>query len=397
VKTSDIHVTVVCPACGSGGSVANIAIRQAQELAKHFSKVTLISESFPNQVLNDLRIRNIKPKRFYWLKRFCHVPNEYAFDNAVLRALTDLHKNDKITLILFHGHSPATIAGVPMKQRHGIPYALVTHGDIFDRPAGTYDRLMTAFYKKMTPLAYRNADLIVALSPSMAECALRGGARKEAIVIIPNGIDPAEPGLGGEASNELKQLDHLSSILRLLYVGTFTVPKGVDVLIDACNMLKSEGIHFSLSLVGAGPLELQLRQKVETLNLQQEIRFIGKIGHNNLGEFYQNADLVCVPSINDPLPTVVLEALVRGTPVVASDVGGIPFMIKSGYNGVLVPSADPKALADAMRDIAIHRETLDKLASNVLDSVFPRFSWSFIGERLRDVIVDTVKSRAGVR
>lgn len=387
MKTSDIHVTVVCPACGSGGSVANVAIRQAQELAKHFSKVTLISESFPDQVPNGLSICSIKPKRFYWLKRFCHVPNEYAFDYAVLRVLTDLHKNDKIELILFHGHSPATIAGIPMKKRYGIPYALVTHGDIFDRPAGTYDRLLSAFYKKMTPPAYRNADLIVALSPHMAECAVRGGARKEAIAIVPNGIDPADIGLDGEASDMAKELNRRSSILRLLYVGIFTAPKGVDVLIDACSILKSAGIHFALSLVGAGPLELQLRQKVETLDLRREISFIGKIGRNNLGEFYQKADLVCVPSISDPLPTVVLEALASGTPVIGSDVGGIPFMVSSGYNGFLVVPGSPKPLADVLRDLARNRDALELLAAQTRSSVLPRFSWSAVGEHLRELII----------
>jgi glycosyltransferase involved in cell wall biosynthesis len=389
LKKSDTHVVVVCTACGHGGSVANVALKQARELAKYFSKVTLISESFPDKVPNGVRICNITPQRFYWLRRFCHVPNEYAFDNAVLRALTDLHKNEKVDLILFHGHSPATIAGIPLKQKYGIPYALVTHGDIFDRPAGTYDRLLTAFYKKMTPPAYQHADLIIALSPHMAECAKRGGAKPENVALLANGIDLEDIGLDFDTATTRSGHKNNLSPLGILYVGVLSVPKGVETLLGACAVLKAWETPFSLTIAGTGPLESFLKRQADDHGLKESVHFKGYVPRHDLGHLYQQADVVCVPSLSDPLPTVVLESLAAGTPVVGTEVGGIPFMIDSGFNGLLIPPGNPQSLAEVLRRLAENRDTLDCLAVHARPSVLPRFSWELVGQRLRELITLT--------
>lgn len=387
---NEIHVVIACSSCGSGSSVATVALKQARELAKHFEKVTLVSESFPKDLSDKVKRGKVTPRKFNFLRRFCHVPNEYAYVYAVRKYLENMHGRQKINMIICHGHALATLAAKPLKEKYGITFALVTHGDIFDRPKGTYDSRLTAFYKAVTPSAYRSADLIIALSPYMAECAIRGGAKPKVVEVIPNGIDPEDIGLNIKETPISSTNNILNKCLRLLYVGGLSVPKGLDILISACRILKGRGVTFSLKLIGSGPLETQLKGTVPRMDLSQEIIFLGKIDRNSLGAYYRDADLLIVPSLSDPLPTVVLEALISGTPVIGSDIGGIPFMIENGHNGILMPPKNSTALADAIEGLYKEPERLAKLKKNALPSVFPRFSWESVGKKLYVLIKERI-------
>ena len=158
-----MHIAIVCRGLRSGGSVAYVALRQARELERH-AKVTLVSPDGPN---------------LHWLHRFRHVPDEIAFARAARRALRALAPD----FVLAHGHAASYLAA-----RHaGVPHGLFVHGDISDRPAGTYDARLTAFYRWVTPRAYREADVVFVLAPFFAEIARGHGAKR--VEIVPNGVD----------------------------------------------------------------------------------------------------------------------------------------------------------------------------------------------------------------
>ena len=246
------HITIACPDSGSGSSVATVAVKQARELTKYFGMVSLISESFSEELYQTVRQVKVEPRKYDYLRRFCHVPNEYSFVRSVRKSLEKLHAEYTISLLICQGHGLAALAAAPLKKKYGIPYALVTHGDIFERPKRTYDLRLTAFYKCVTPLAYRNADLVIALSPYMAEWATKGGANPNTVKIIPNGIDPEDIGINLKENSTFSTLNNSNRPLRLLYVGSLTVPKGVDILISACALMKKREIAFSLNIIGGG-------------------------------------------------------------------------------------------------------------------------------------------------
>ena len=154
---------------------------------------------------------------------------------------------------------------LPVQASLGVPYGLVTHGDIFDRPRGTYDPRLTWFYKRVTPTAYSKANLIVALSPYMHALAQKRGAAKNSIRVIPNGIDPSELGLS--VSFTPSPPLGIGSPLRVLFVGRLSIEKGVDTLLQACDRLVQRNIPFQLRLVGDGPLRSQLQAMVNSLGL----------------------------------------------------------------------------------------------------------------------------------
>ena len=373
------HLVIICPACGGAGAVANVALNQSRELARYF-RVTLLSDSFPATKLEGVTYQPLHPPRFAWLRRFGHVPREIAFTLSAKAALRKLHGGAGVDIVLCHGHAVAALAAGPMQRTLGIPYAMVTHGDIFDRPKGTYDPRLTWFYRQVTRPAYRGAALVVALSPRMRDLALRGGATPERVVVIPNGIDPAEIGLDERAPPPPRAPNPR---LELLYVGRLSVEKGVDVLIAAAGLLKADGVAFRLRLVGGGPEEGHLRAQVTQLQLDRDVAFLGPVPRLALGPLYQSADLVCVPSRSDPLPTVVLEAMASGRPLLGTVVGGLPFMVQDGQTGWLVAPGDPVVLAQRLRRSALDPSALAEQGLAARQVVGERFNWRSIGERLR--------------
>ncbi|HEU4886471.1 MAG TPA: glycosyltransferase family 4 protein, partial [Thermoanaerobaculia bacterium] len=155
-----MHIAIICRALGAPGAVASVALRQARELTRH-ARITLVSDSFPDGIDWAEKARVPMPN-LHALRRFRHVPDEVLFGRGANRALRSLQDVD---FILAHAHSAAHIGARGL----GIPFGFFVHGDIFDRPKGTYDSRLTAFYEWIAPRAYRSADVVFALAPYLAE------------------------------------------------------------------------------------------------------------------------------------------------------------------------------------------------------------------------------------
>ncbi|HEX7830188.1 MAG TPA: glycosyltransferase family 4 protein [Thermoanaerobaculia bacterium] len=353
-----MHVAIVCRGLGGAGSVAAVALRQARELAKS-ERVTLISDSFPDDCAFERIL--VAPPDFALLRRLRHVFDEVAFARVAKNALLAI---PDVGFVLAHSHATAYIAA----RHRGVPFGLFVHGDIFDRPAGTYDARLTAFYQWVTPRAYRAANVTFVLSQPFVELATRHGAKD--VVIVPNGIDPAEIGA--------RETGARHTPLRILNVGRLAVEKGLDDLIDACDLLDFD---YRLTFVGSGPLAEHLLARGNA-----KMQFIGVQPRSNLGALYADHDVFCAPSISEAFGLVVLEALACGLPVVGTRVGGIGEMVQDEANGLLVPPHDPRALADALTRLANDEPLRARLAANARASVLPRFSWAEIGARILGVI-----------
>jgi D-inositol-3-phosphate glycosyltransferase len=117
-----------------------------------------------------------------------------------------------------------------------------------------------------------------------------------------------------------------------------------------------------------------------------DVEFAGPQPHDEIGNWFQAADVVVVPSLNEPFGLVIIEALAAGTPVIASNVDDIPTIVRDRENGLLVPANDPTALANAIETIANDRELLQAMQENARPSVWPRFSWEESGRLLRDAV-----------
>jgi glycosyltransferase involved in cell wall biosynthesis len=149
--------------------------------------------------------------------------------------------------------------------------------------------------------------------------------------------------------------------LRLLCIASFDTKKGHDTLLDACALLQSRSVPFQLSLYGEGPLREALVNQIERLNLKQNV----KLGHAIPQEEVANELAAChvfvMPCRKDPktgnmdgIPTVFMEAMATGRPVISCPLAGIPELVRHGETGLLVNPDDPAALAESIIRLAFN-------------------------------------------
>lgn len=141
----------------------------------------------------------------------------------------------------------------------------------------------------------------------------------------------------------------------ILSVGRLVEKKGLPILLDACALLKHQGCDVRCDIVGTGPQDASLRHHIERLNLQAQVQLVGPRPQPEVFERMQQAAVFVAPYIvgndgnRDGLPTVLLEAMALGTPCVATDVTGIPEVVRHEQTGLLVPQRDAAQLAIALQ------------------------------------------------
>lgn len=169
---------------------------------------------------------------------------------------------------------------------------------------------------------------------------------------------------------EAKNLNNIvkKKAYKLLYVGRLNGQKGLTFLVEALSLLKDKDYKVSLTIVGDGDYRNTLNSKIKELGLTQDIYFKGQI-HNRveLLKKYRNSDIFILPSLTEGTPKVLLESMSQGLPVIATEVGGIPGIIKSGINGILIPPADPVAIKDKVIELIDNPTLINDIINNGID------------------------------
>ena len=166
--------------------------------------------------------------------------------------------------------------------------------------------------------------------------------------IIYNGIEDHYISYEGRRSR--------NTVCEILFTGVICEPKGVLVLLEACNLLRQRGIDFRLKLMGkfqTERFEVTVREYVVHHGLERQVTFLGVRTADKKWEAFANADVFCFPSFfeSEALPVVVLEAMQFALPVVATRWRGIPSLVRDGETGYLVPIRDSSSVADMLQKL----------------------------------------------
>lgn len=179
---------------------------------------------------------------------------------------------------------------------------------------------------------------------------------------------------------------------QLIAVGRLVEKKGFDVLLDACALLKQRCVSFNLSLIGSGPLEAVLREKVETLALADRVKLEGPLPQEQLIQKMSEAELAVLSCVvtgsgdRDGLPTVLLEAMARGLPVVTTTVSGGPEIVADGVTGRLCAPGNAVALADALEDVLSDSERARAMGAMGRRRAERLFDLETNAQRLRELL-----------
>ncbi len=148
---------------------------------------------------------------------------------------------------------------------------------------------------------------------------------------------------------------------QIIAVSTLHKRKGINYLVDACGLLKKSGIDFKLLIVGGGDEEMNLKNQVKELGLEDITTFTGQIPYEQVEAHMAESVVLahCSPELGDAVPTVIKESLMVGTPVVGSDIVGIPELLDYGKCGLLFEPKNAQDLHDKLK-IILEDEALQK-------------------------------------
>ena len=247
----------------------------------------------------------------------------------------------------------------------------------------------------------RIADRIVAATPAeMAQIQWLYKVKTDNVVIIPPGVDTSHfyPILPDEA----KEYIGVPPCERmLLYVGRIEPLKGIDTLIQAIAILRKMGVYVCLSVIGGEPNPSAETENTEMNRLQEMcanaglsdlVTFLGKRGQDSLPYYYSGAEAVVVPSHYESFGMVALEAMACGAPVVASQVGGLAYLVKDGETGFTVPVDDPKALAERLA-ILINDQPLRQRLGRQAAQAAREYAWENIADRIISVYQELLSAQ----
>src|SRR5579863_149119 len=174
----------------------------------------------------------------------------------------------------------------------------------------------------------------------------------------------------------------------ILSVARLVEKKGLGDLIVAADILRRRGRVFEVEIIGSGPQREILKAQVKRLGLADRVRLLGALTHETVCLAYQRASVFALPCViasngdRDGIPNVLLEAMASSVPVVSTPVSGIPELIESGVNGLLVEPNNPVALAETIDKLLASQELRGSLARAARAKVESTFSLDASAERL---------------
>lgn len=249
--------------------------------------------------------------------------------------IADHLRREGVQHVHAHFASTATSVALHVHRLTGIPFSFTAHAK---------DIYLDGVHPADLARKLRAASFAVTVSDFNVRHLRAAGEGR--LVRIYNGVDLDRFSPDGSA----RQRPPL-----VLGVGRLVEKKGFAELVHACALLRAGELPFRCLIVGKGPLEVELRALVRLHGLGGVVELAGPLPRERLIGLYGRASVVVAPCVvgtdgnRDGLPTVLVEAMARGVPVVATDVTGIPELVREGETGLVVPQRDPVALAAAIR------------------------------------------------
>ncbi len=211
---------------------------------------------------------------------------------------------------------------------------------------------------------------ITVLSRALARATIALGVPAERVVIVPNGVDTQR--FVPRPQTERQKV--------ILFVGSFIERKGVRHLLAAAPQILRRLPGYRIDLIGEGPQEAELRALADRLGVTDRVAFRGFLPQTDVADAMQRSRLFVLPSLEEGLGVVLLEALACGTPIVASNVDGIPDVVAPEV-GALVPPAQPDELADAVVAMLAEPVRWAERSTNARARAVEQFDWQVVAAR----------------
>lgn len=388
-----------CPLAALGGKESGGMNVYVRDLSRELGRRGLFVDVFTRSQNPDVpQVGDLGPNvRVIHLKAGPEAPYDknlvYAHTAEFTSNLKKFARKESIAYDLVHSHY--WLSGLVARQlrldwKTPVIQMFHTLGELKNQVARSKEQRETQLRVETEREIMSFADRLIAANPlEKAQMIWLYGADPAKIEVIPCGVDlklfHPIPRDEAKAYLEMPQ-DHTM----VLFVGRIEPLKGIDVLIEAMALLLKDKDELSdeicLCIIGGDPdadadtlnREMSRLQRMrETLGIADVVTFLGKRAQDTLPYHYSAAEVCVVPSHYESFGMVALEAMACGTPVIASKVGGLTFTVRDGRTGFLVPSDDPRALADQL-SLLLTDGNLRRTMGQQAIQLSERYSWSIV-------------------
>jgi D-inositol-3-phosphate glycosyltransferase len=327
-----------------------------------------------------------------------------------VEGISEFTESKGISYNLIHSHYwMSGLAALDLKQKWGIPVVNMFHtlGVMKNRVAQSQEEIEGDYRIKGEQEVLKNADRIIAATPAeYAQLMWLYQTEVEKVTVIPPGVDvgkfyPIPP-------DEAKEYIGVPPCGRmLLFVGRIEPLKGLDVLIEAIGIIRQNDVFkenpFCLVIIGGeteGGVEQtniemsRIKSLSEQYGLRDLVTFLGKRSQDSLPYYYSAAEAVVVPSQYESFGMVALEAMACGKPVVASQIGGLAYLVQDGVTGFTVPVDDPMELADRITSLLQDPDLRDRMGKQAV-LVAKDYAWDKIASKLIVLYDDLLNNSSG--
>ncbi|MCF7996275.1 MAG: glycosyltransferase [Chromatiaceae bacterium] len=303
-------------------------------------------------------------------------------------ALIRLLRRERFDVIHAHWLIPQGLVAVVARwlSRRPIPLVCTSHGgDLFGLRGG----LMRALKRRVMNASAR----VTVVSAAMRDEVLSMGIAPEQVEIIPMGVDLRHR---FTPDPRIKRGEYA-----LLFVGRLVEKKGLHLLLQALPRVLANYPGTRLTIAGDGPLEPELRRLIDTLDIREQVDFLGMVSQSELPDLYRRATLFVAPFVvaengdQEGLGLVLVEAAGCGCPLICGGVAAVKDVIEDGETGVLVKPGDGTALSEAIIDLLADPDRQRQLvATNARQHCLRAFDWTSIAERYATMLSEVAAHRA---
>ena len=292
--------------------------------------------------------------------------NIFYFIEAVL--LADWMRREQLDHVHVHFATPAATVAMIAARMGTVSFSLTVHG-----PDEFYN--VDAYYlaEKM-----RRARFVLVISQFCRSQLMKitDPALWHKFEVCPLGVDP-------EAFHPVEP--EPAAEFRLLCIGRLVAAKGQAILLQAVAGLLGAGDNVSLTLVGDGPDRKSLEDMAQQLGIGSSVTFAGSVNQDAIRDFYRHADAFVLPSFAEGVPVVLMEAMASSIPCISTTIAGIPELIVTGREGILVPPSDAGLLAEAISLIKASPELASRIRAEARRKVIVAYNLHTNVERLAKV------------
>lgn len=307
------------------------------------------------------------------------------FSLGIVLELYRLMKKKQIHVVRTHRYR-SNLYGRLAAFLAGVPVIIASVHDNYRTDKRPKRRIMNRILSKIT-------DKIVAVSEDVKEDIIRyDSINPSKIDVIPNGIDVERFNPEKNTTDIRKEFSLEDDDIVIGFIGRIVPAKGLKYLLNALPYLKEEFKSIKLLIVGEGSLVEELKERAKKNNIFDNILFTGR--RRDIPEILASINIFVMPSIAEGLPNALLEAMAMGKPIVTTEVGGIPEIVKNGFNGLLVPPRDTLSLSKAIKELISNDRLAAKLGQAARDLVHDNLSIKAIAQKWQSLYLSILKEKA---